>query len=236
MSEIRRIRFLTEADNPPFSFVGADGNHTGFLVDLARAICDQLSVPCTLQPLRWDVLVDGIDAGYGDAIISTMATDRADSDRYAFTNRFLARPARFVVRRDAGIDEVTPEALAGRKVAVIGGTAHEAFLKTFFPDAEVVPFEEPAAARDALTSESVDLLFDDGINLSLWLNGANSGRCCRFAGEPFTEARYFGEGLAIAVASDQRTLLEALDFALARVKRSGEYDDIYRRYFPISFY
>ncbi len=131
---------------------------------------------------------------------------------------------------------MTPEALAGRKVGVVAGTSHEAYLKDFFPKAEVSTFKTPDEARDALKSKKVDFLFGDGVNLSLWLNGLVSGACCRFVGEPYTESRYFGEGMAIAVAPDNRTLLHALDFALGRVHRSGEYAEIYRRYFPISFY
>ncbi|ESR26143.1 extracellular solute-binding protein, family 3 [Lutibaculum baratangense AMV1] len=236
LSEIRRIRFLTEADNPPFSFIGADGNPTGFLVDLTRALCEEIPVQCTLQPMRWDVLLQGIERGLGDAIISTMAIDRAPADRFIFTNRFLARPARFVARRGTELRDATPETLAGRSVGVVARTAHEAYLRDLFPEAGIAPFETAEEAREALRGEKVDLVFGDGINLSLWLNGAVSGDCCRFVGGPFTESRYFGEGLAIAVAPEGRTLLRALDFALARVHRSGEYEEIYRRHFPISFY
>ena len=49
MSRITVIRFLTETDYPPFNFAGADGNPQGFNVDLARAICEELKVGCTIQ-------------------------------------------------------------------------------------------------------------------------------------------------------------------------------------------
>src|SRR5262245_60650213 len=43
------IRFLTTDDLPPFSFINDRGQLTGFNVDLARAICADLAVPCTIQ-------------------------------------------------------------------------------------------------------------------------------------------------------------------------------------------
>ena len=42
MSRLTVIRFLTETDYPPFNFTGADGNHAGFYVDRARALCDEI--------------------------------------------------------------------------------------------------------------------------------------------------------------------------------------------------
>ena len=43
-SRVTLIRFATEVDYPPFNFAGSDGNPTGFNVELARLICDELNV------------------------------------------------------------------------------------------------------------------------------------------------------------------------------------------------
>jgi polar amino acid transport system substrate-binding protein len=234
--ERRTIRFLTEAQSPPFSFIGADGLPTGFHVDLARAICVELDMPCTVQTLRWDLLLDGLDTGRGDAIIASLAIDEDARARYAFTRRFLSRPARFVTRRDAEEFEAVPEEMDGRTVAVVQGTAHEAYLEVFFEDTRIVPFETIAAAQAALMEGEVEALFGDGLNLSLWLNGAASRRCCVFRGGPFSESLFFGEGTAIALAPDDDLLRRAFNFALSRLQENGTYGEIYRRYFPISFY
>ena len=45
-----------------------------------------------------------------------------------------------------------------------------------------------------------------------------------------------GEGLAIAVESGNGRLIDAFDFALARIQQNGTYREIYLRYFPVSFY
>src|SRR3954451_957945 len=49
LSRLTVIRFLTETDYPPFNFAGPDGNPAGFNVDLARALCDEIKVTCTIQ-------------------------------------------------------------------------------------------------------------------------------------------------------------------------------------------
>src|SRR5271163_514390 len=52
---LRSIRFLTEEDFPPFHFTMPDGSLAGFDVDLARAICEELRVACTIQQRRFDL-------------------------------------------------------------------------------------------------------------------------------------------------------------------------------------
>src|SRR6185312_5227365 len=44
LSELRRLRFLTTLDFPPFNFLDSDGELTGFNVDLARAVCTDLGI------------------------------------------------------------------------------------------------------------------------------------------------------------------------------------------------
>ncbi|MFY0053452.1 transporter substrate-binding domain-containing protein, partial [Acinetobacter baumannii] len=52
LARITMIRFLTETDDPPFNFTGPDGNPAGFNVDLARALCDEIKITCTIQMRR----------------------------------------------------------------------------------------------------------------------------------------------------------------------------------------
>ncbi len=67
---VKQIRFLTADDYPPFEFMGPDGTLAGFNVDLARAICDELQASCTIQPRRWDNLLDAMKSKDGDALIA----------------------------------------------------------------------------------------------------------------------------------------------------------------------
>src|SRR5271169_5746283 len=65
LSRITVIRFLTETDYPPFNFTGADGNPAGFNVDLARSLCDEIKVTCTIQMRRFETLLDAITSNRG---------------------------------------------------------------------------------------------------------------------------------------------------------------------------
>jgi polar amino acid transport system substrate-binding protein len=233
LSRISIIRFLTETDYPPFNFAGPDGAPAGFNVDLARLICEEIKVACTVQTRRFDTLVASLNSNNGDAVIASIAETPETRRQVDFSDPYYRTPARFVARRDFS-GGVRPEALEGRKVAVVAGTTHEAFLKTLFTEAELHPFPNAEAARDALKRGEVDLLFGDGISLAFWLNGTDSGGCCEFRGGPYLESRYFGEGVGIAVRHGNELLRQAFNWALFRLWEKGRFTDLWLRYFPIS--
>jgi polar amino acid transport system substrate-binding protein len=234
LSRITIIRFLTETDYPPFNYAGPDGNPVGFNVDLARMICEEIRVQCTVQMRRFDTLISALNSNNGDAIIASIAQTPEMRMRVDFSDPYYRTPARFVALRSSSLDDVRPEALEGKKIAVVAGTAHEAFLKTLFTEAELRPFPDADAARFALKRGEVDLLFGDGISLAFWLNGTDSANCCEFRGGPYLESRFFGEGVGIAVRRGNDLLRQAFNWALFRIWEKGRFTDLLLRYFPVS--
>ncbi len=236
LSRIQSIRFLTELDYPPFDYAGTDGNPAGFNVDLARLLCTEINTTCTIQARRFDLLLSALNdkSGGGDAIIASIASNADTRLKADFTDPYYRTPARFVARADSPIRDVLPELVEGKKIAVVAGTAHEAFLKEMFTEAELHPYPNATAAREALRNKDVDLLFGDGISLAFWLNGSDSNGCCAFRGGPYLESRFFGEGVGIAVKRGNDLLRQALNWALFRLWEKGSYTDLWLRYFPIS--
>lgn len=236
LSRITLIRFLTETDYPPFNYAGPDGTPAGFNVDLARLICEELKVACTIQMRRFDTLVDALNRNEGDAVIASFAETPEMRLKVDFSDPYYRMPARFVSRKDFDVDVVKPEALEGKKIAVVAGTSHEAYLKALFTEAEVKPYPNAEAARAALKKGEVDLLFGDGISLAFWLNGTDSGGCCVFRGGPYLESRFFGEGVGIAVRRGNELLRQTFNWALFRLWEKGRFTDLWLRYFPVSPY
>jgi polar amino acid transport system substrate-binding protein len=236
LGRISQIRFLTEEDYPPFNFTGPDNQPIGFNVDLARAICTELSLACTIQVRRFDTLVDALEENRGDAIVASLAITPALRKRIAFSDRYYRTPARFIASRDFPPGDVTPEAIAGRRVAVVAGSAEEAYLRAFFAEVAIRSQSSLEAALNALRTNQADLVFADGIALAFWLNGSGSANCCAFRGGPFTESRFFGDGVGIAVRRENDPLRLAINHALFRLWEKGVMADLYLRYFPVGYY
>jgi polar amino acid transport system substrate-binding protein len=234
LTRVKVVRFLTETDYPPFNFAGADNNPQGFNVDLARLICEELKAQCTVQMRRFETLVTSLDENRGDAVIASIGATPVMRRRVDFSDPYYRTPARFVARKDSPVDDPLPEKLEGKKISVVAGTAHEAYLKAFFTEAELRPYPNADVARLALQRGDVDLTFGDAISLAFWLNGTSSENCCVFRGGPYHDSKYFGEGVGIAVRRGNDTLRQALNWALFRLWEQGRYTDLWLRYFPIS--
>ncbi len=230
------LRFLTEGDFPPFNYFDEEGVLTGFNVDLARAICLEANTSCDVQARPWDALIQVMIRGEADAVIAGHKVSATLLSSVDFTDRYFHTPARFARRRGSEEMEITPEGLDGKRIGVAQGTAHAAYLKTFFRFSTIREFDSPELARDALMNGDVDLLFDDGISLSFWVAGTGSRECCELTGGAFQEAKFFGDGLAIVVPKRDQELKHLINEALKRVRASGRYEELVLRYFPNRVY
>ncbi len=230
------LRFVTESDFPPFNFLDEDGQLTGFNVDLARAICLDARAACDIQIKPWDELMLALRRGETDAVIAGQQVTAKALQSADFSAPYMFTPGRFAVRRDAEKREITPEGLEGQRIAVIRGSAHEAFLKAFFRDSRIEVHPSSDSARDALAEGKIAYLFDDGISLSFWLNGTLSRQCCEFRGGPFLEAKFFGDGIAVAVKKGDGQMKSIIDRAIAGLRESGRLEELVGRYFPYRIY
>lgn len=236
LAGVRAIRFLTTDDYPPFNFVTPDGSPAGFNVDIARAVCKALEIGCTVQVRPWDTLIDALTSGKGDALIASIAPSRTPRDEIDFSLPYYKTPARFIARKDASPFDATPAGLAGRPVGVVAGSAHEAYLKLFFPAASPTAFATAAELERALASNAIAVAFGDGVTLAIWLGSAEAAACCALRAGPYLESRFFGEGVGIAVRKDDQELRRAFNWALAELMKTGVYSEIYMKYFPVDFY
>lgn len=234
LAAVPAIRFLTTPDYPPFNFRDEDGELVGFNVDLARAICDELSIACTVQAWPWEQAGNALADRQGDALIAGLAITPETGERFDFSAIYLMLPGRFVLGKTAAMEAFDPASLAGKRVGVRAGSAHAAFLARYLANATAVPFDSETLALDALARNEVDAAFADALRASFWLNDRTD--CCAFAGQPYFRPELFGEGLAVAVAPGQDAVRQVIDYAIVRLKRSGVFDEIFLRWFPVDFY
>ena len=236
LSGIRTVRFMVDDEFPPLHFAGPDGTPTGFSVELARAACQKLAISCSIQVRRFDTLLDALNEKAGDVVAAAVPITADIRARFSATSPYFKIPARFVARRDRTVPEPRGGALKGRSVAVVAGTAHEAYAKAFMTDAVIRNVPDQNAGQAAVKSGEVDYLFADGLSLALWIGGTDAADCCVFAGGPFLESRFFGEGIGFIVRKDDDTLRRAFDHAFQRLWDEGKYAELYLRFFPISAY
>ena len=233
LSAVPSIRFLTTADFPPFNYRDKSGELVGFNVDLARALCADLAIACTIQAWPWEQAGKALEDGHGDALIAGLAMTKDNGALFDFTNIYLALPGRFVTLKDQS-QLFDPRSLAGKTVAARKGSAHAEFIRRYLPSAKLVEFDSEIAALEAVRDKKADAYFGDGLRASFWFN--SNAECCAFAGQPYFRPDLFGDGFSVAVPAGHDAVRQAIDYGLARLKKSGALDELYLRWFPVGFY
>jgi polar amino acid transport system substrate-binding protein len=230
----RNLRIITDDEFPPLHFADADGIPVGFSVELMRAACERMNVNCTVQARRFDTLLQTLAEGQADIVAAAIPVTAQLKGRFHVSRVYHRLPARFVTAR--GFDAARIEAgLGGARIAVPRETAHAAFLAEFFSKAQVVEAPDLGSALAQLRRGEVDAVFGDGQSSALWL-GLPDNRGFAFAGGPFIDPRYFGEGIGFVLRPDEPHLKRSVDHALQTLWDDGTYARIYLKYFPVGLF
>ncbi|MCZ2203480.1 transporter substrate-binding domain-containing protein [Bartonella sp. A05] len=237
-TDITRLRFVTTFDFPPFNFLDKTGRIAGYNIDLLRAICEKLKLEtvCEVEVLPWEDLVDYVKNGGAEAVISGLKETDATYQDLVFTQTYLRFPARFVSSLSLSLAEPISNKLVYLKSGFIFKSAHEKLFHSYFPKAKWQGFRSRTELYKALQNHEIDLVFDDGFALSVWLNDPQLARCCSFVGGAYMAPQLLGEGMRIAVAKNNTKLVDVFNYALKALERDGKLTELYLRYFPINFY
>ncbi len=230
------LRFLTADDYPPFNYLDPVQRLKGFNIDLVRALCAEMKVKCSIRTAPWEELEAALLSGSADVLAAGSAITATALEKMDFTAPYFRMPARFALRKGAPPATLSPRTLQDLRVAVVNNSSHEAYLKAAFPEIARVTYPDDSSAFTALQDGKVAAVFADGVKLMFWLQGEASAGCCELRGGPYTESRFFGPGMAMAVSRGRTSLARFLDAGLARLYRKGVYARLYRLYFPLELF
>ena len=152
LSRMQSIRFLTDTRLSAVRLCRPGRQPAGFNVDLARLICDEIKVACTIQTRPFDTLFDALNDNRGDAVIASIAADaRRRGGRPISAILITARRRASWRARDYPIGDVRAgSGSRARKSRSSPAPRTRPILKAMFTEAELHPYPNAEAARDAL--------------------------------------------------------------------------------------
>ena len=116
-----------DPEYPPFSYLGDDGEYTGFDVEICQAVCDYLGWKLEIFGVNWDEKLIQLDSMECDCVWSGMTIlDSMKEAGYVISEPYYDNTQVLVVKADSGFS--SSEDLAGKIVAVQLGTSGEALL------------------------------------------------------------------------------------------------------------
>lgn len=128
-AEEARASFIMGIDPeyPPFSYLGDDGEYTGFDVEVCKAVCDLLGWKMEIFGVNWDEKLVQLDSMECDCVWSGMTIlDSMKEAGYVISAPYYDNTQVLVVKADSGFGSSAD--LADKVVAVQLGTSGEALL------------------------------------------------------------------------------------------------------------
>ena len=208
----------------PFHYL-ADGQPAGFDVDLVRAIARVMGLDIEVRLAYWREIRDGLEDGSVDVQIGmTYSSERAEF--YRFCSPYLNQQYKIFVTRDRH-DIETEADLRGRRIIVQqDGVMAEYVQERGYTDA-------PVTAKSA--AEALRMLSEDEGDCCLMteFRGLTVARNLGFdqvvrVGDPVFQTTY-----GFALPPGRENLAPYFNQGLAILKRSGEYDEIYEKWFGV---
>ncbi len=231
-----RVTLGTEGAYPPFNWIDANGGLQGFDVDIGNALCNAANLECEWVVQDWDGIIPGLLAQKYDAIVASMSITEERKQKVDFTKKYYNTPAKFVRVKGSGI-EINKDSLDGKTVGVQRATIHENFLRDNYGD--VVNIKAYASQDEAnldFLAGRVDLLLADSVALLEGFINTDDGNDAEFIGPDFTDPRWFGEGVGIAIRKGDAQLTESLNAAIDMIRSNGTYAEINAKYFDFDVY
>jgi polar amino acid transport system substrate-binding protein len=217
---------------PPFA-IPASGEWTGFEIDLYRAVCEAEKLRCELVEVPWDEIIPALMDRRIDVIWSSMSiTDEREAvidftEVYYDINNVLIGAASDPTR--PSIQD--PASLAGKSIGVQESTIFAAFVTEKFGSvADVRMYSTLDDALSALRSGEVDYVSESTISLTPFLS-LNTSFTTKAIWPPDP---IFGRGVGAGVREEDDALRRKLNRGIATVVKSGQYDDLLRRYSGLS--
>jgi len=210
----------------PFEYLDEEGRPAGFDVDLAGLAAANLKVELKLRDLDWPELMPELRAGRLDCLISALAWTPQRAALVDFTRPYFETglAALLNTAKTTGVDDPNQLNAPGRTIAVIKRTEAQLEAGRRFDLATVIQVDNETSGVQAVVSGRADAYISDQI--SIWKLYQDYPGSTRAILQPFTQNHFH-----IAVARGQTAFRDRLDRFLEAILESGQYDDLYQKYF-----
>ncbi len=99
-----KIRCAMSGGYPPFNYYNDNNQLTGFDVDIAKAVCEELGVKYEPVTTAWDGIIEGLRAKRYDGVWGSMAITDERLKIVDFSDPYYLSGAQLVVKEDSGIN------------------------------------------------------------------------------------------------------------------------------------
>ena len=215
----------------PFTFKTADGQPTGFDVDIANALCEQIKRKCVFVEQVWDSMIPGLNAKKYDVIISSMSITDDRLKEVDFTDKYYNTPSRIVLKKGTKFTDAA--SIKGKKIGVLKGSTQEKYALGELKTAGVVvnSYEAQDQVYLDIKSGRLDGTVADFMEVTGGFLSKPEGAKYELVGPDLKDPKYFGYGAGIALRKGEDALKAELNAAIKAIRTAPTYKALNDKYF-----
>lgn len=211
----------TNAEFPPFEYVGDDGEPDGFDMALVKAIGEKLGVEVQIENMEFASLVSSIGSKIDIAAAGMTVTDER-KETVDFTNSYYEAVQYVILPADSEI--ATADDLKDKAIGVQLGTTGDFIAEEL--TSNVSQYNKAVDAVNDLVNGRVDLVIIDK-NPALVFENKFEGQVVAVDGAQFG---FEPEEYAIALPKGDTALADQINAAIDELKADGTFDELVKTY------
>ena len=226
--EWKKIRVAVEGNYPPFSVMSPDGKLGGFDIDVARALCTEMKVDCTLVQQEWDGMIPALNVKKFDMIVASMTITDERKKAVDFTDPYYDVPSRWVAK--AGMfKDASPASFTGKKIAVLRNSPRAKYVAENYKGIDVLEVAKETDVYLELLAGRADIGIGSSVVSGEALLKKPEGKAYQQVGPSVNIGA--GSGVGIAVRKEDAALRDKLNVALKGIRANGTYKKMADKYF-----
>jgi polar amino acid transport system substrate-binding protein len=218
------IKMAMSGQYPPFNFVDANNQLTGFDVEIGRAVAGRIGIKAAPLSTAWDGIIAGLLANKYELICGSMAITAERLKSIDFSEPYYRSGAQLFVKKGSATKSVAD--LKGKKVGVTLGTTYEKWVRANIPGADVRTYKGVPDMILEVGYGRIEGFITDKIVGALAIK--EKGAPIALAGDLLYE-----EKMGIALRQNNPGLKAAINDALAAIKKDGTYHYISMKWLGI---
>ena len=211
----------TNAEFPPFEYVGDDGEPDGFDMALVKAIGEKLGVEVQIENMEFASLVSSIGSKIDIAAAGMTVTDER-KETVDFTNSYYEAVQYVILPADSEI--ATADDLKDKAIGVQLGTTGDFIAEEL--TSNVSQYNKAVDAVNDLVNGRVDLVIIDK-NPALVFENKFEGQVVAVDGAQFG---FEPEEYAIALPKGDTALADQINAVIDELKADGTFDELVKTY------
>lgn len=217
------VRVASLGDAKPYTFTDAEGNFTGFDVELFTDVAKRAGIDeVVFTGQDFSAILPAVANGQFDVGVAAIGITEERKQTVDFSEGYLAGYLTVLTSKESGVTDV--EGLAGKRLGVVQGSLQEAYAVKNFTSTDLVRFPDNNSAISAVNSGSADAHFLDYEAAKEYQeqHGLVSA----------ADIPSFDAPAGFAIGKDKTALKEALNKALAEAMEDGTWKTLYEKWFP----